>query len=187
MRRNKKSTFIVTPENARINGFVRLTAYFAKLISGLAGFCKTYFCFQGANLELSIAKRIRTRSYSCKLELPIAIYPPNPPLIILSPILVLFVIYHPPILFLFFNINIPILSLFVTLWLSYVMIMYRKTNGRTRSGRQDGHRFMWRLIHVEKKNLLQDSGVEKESFAYVPDDQRGQAGGKNIYCQRIWC
>ena len=73
----------------------------------------------------------------------------NPPLIIhISPILVLFIIYHPPILFLIYNIYIPILSPFVTLWLSYVMIMYRKTDGRTRSGKQDGHRFMWRLIHA---------------------------------------
>ena len=88
----------------------------------------------------------------CELELLFAIDKSqncNPPLIIhISPILVLFIIYHPPILFLFYNINIPFLFLFVTLWLSYVMIMYRKTDGRTRSGRQDGHRFMWRLIHA---------------------------------------
>jgi len=66
---------IVAPGNAGINGFVTLNASFAILISGKVGFCKTYFCFQGAILEVSFAKRFITRSYPCKLELLIAIHP----------------------------------------------------------------------------------------------------------------
>jgi hypothetical protein len=62
MLRNKNSDLIVAPENAGINGFVRLSATFAILISGLSAFCKTNFCFQGAILEVSFAKKGIARS-----------------------------------------------------------------------------------------------------------------------------
>ena len=60
--RNKKSALIVTPESGGINGFVRLSASSAILISDRLGFCKTCFCFQGAVLELNLAKRATYRT-----------------------------------------------------------------------------------------------------------------------------
>ena len=56
MLRNKNAYLIVAPENAGINGLVRLSTSFAILISGLTAFCKAYFCFQGAVLELSVTR-----------------------------------------------------------------------------------------------------------------------------------
>ena len=56
MLRNKNASLIVTPKINGINRFVILSSVFATLISGHADFCKTYFCFQGAVLEVTIAK-----------------------------------------------------------------------------------------------------------------------------------
>ena len=58
MPRIKNAHLIVAPGNAEINGFVRVNAALATLISDLADFCKTYFCFQAAILELILAKNL---------------------------------------------------------------------------------------------------------------------------------
>ena len=60
--RNKNAHLIVALEKAGINGFVRLSAFSVILISDRLGFCKTYFCFQGAVLELNLAKRATYRT-----------------------------------------------------------------------------------------------------------------------------
>ena len=58
MLRNKNAHLIVTSEYAKINGFVRVNAIIATLTSDLDDFCKTYFCFQAAILELILAKNL---------------------------------------------------------------------------------------------------------------------------------
>lgn len=59
MPKNKKLYLIVSPGSTEINGFVRVTASFAILISGLAAFCNTYFCSQSAKMELTLTKNAR--------------------------------------------------------------------------------------------------------------------------------
>jgi len=47
------------PEKAENDGFAILISTFAKLISNECGFCKTYFCFQGAIPEVFVAKTFK--------------------------------------------------------------------------------------------------------------------------------